>query len=214
MKIFIDSANLDEIREANSWGIIDGVTTNPSLIAQSGRNFDEVILEICGIVDGPISAECIEVDADKMIPEARTLADIDPNIVVKIPLTTEGLKTVRVVSQENIQTNVTLCFSGAQGLLAAKAGATYLSPFIGRLDDVSSVGMTLIHELVTIFDIHLFSTQVLAASIRSPRQVVDVALAGAHAATIPFKVLKQLVEHPLTAHGLEKFLADWEQVPK
>ena len=161
-----------------------------------------------------ISAECVEVSSDKMIPEARALAKINPNIVIKIPLTTEGLKTVRVISQDDIQTNVTLCFSGAQGLLAAKAGATYLSPFIGRLDDISSVGMTLINELVTIFDTHLFGTQVLAASIRSPRQVVDVALAGAHAATIPFKVLKQLVEHPLTTHGLEKFLADWEQVPK
>ena len=214
MKIFIDSADLDEIREAASWGIIDGVTTNPSLIAKTGRDFRSTIEEICQIVDGPISAECVEMKHEAMLAEARELAKIHPHIVIKIPLNTEGLKTVKVLSSEGIQTNVTLCFSAAQGLLAAKAGATYLSPFIGRLDDISHVGMELIDELVQIFDTHLLETQVLAASIRGPRHVVDSALAGAHVATIPFDVLAKLVHHPLTDKGIAKFLADWENVPK
>ncbi|MEC9466332.1 MAG: fructose-6-phosphate aldolase [Myxococcota bacterium] len=214
MKIFIDSADLEEVTEAASWGIIDGVTTNPSLIAKTGRDFRTTIEEICRVVDGPISAECVEMEHEPMLEEARTLATIHPNIVVKIPLTTEGLKTVKVLSSEGIQTNVTLCFSAAQGLLAAKAGATYLSPFIGRLDDISHVGMELISELVQIFDTHLLDTQVLAASIRGPRHVVDSALAGAHVATIPFNVLKKLINHPLTESGIAKFLADWESVPK
>ena len=214
MKIFIDSADLEEITEAASWGIIDGVTTNPSLIAKTGRDFRTTIEEICRVVDGPISAECVEMEHEPMLEEARTLATIHPNIVIKIPLTTEGLKTVKVLSSEGIQTNVTLCFSAAQGLLAAKAGATYLSPFIGRLDDISHVGMELISELVQIFDTHLLDTQVLAASIRGPRHVVDSALAGAHVATIPFNVLKKLINHPLTESGIAKFLADWESVPK
>ena len=214
MKIFIDSADLEEVREATSWGIIDGVTTNPSLIAKTGRDFRSTIEEICQVVDGPISAECVEMEHEPMLAEARHLATIHPNIVIKIPLTTEGLKTVKVLSSEGIQTNVTLCFSAAQGLLAAKAGATYLSPFIGRLDDISHVGMELIAELVQIFDTHLLDTQVLAASIRGPRHVVDSALAGAHVATIPFGVLKKLINHPLTDSGVAKFLADWESVPK
>ena len=214
MKIFIDSADLEEVTEAASWGIIDGVTTNPSLIAKTGRDFRTTIEEICRVVDGPISAECVEMEHEPMLEEARTLATIHPNIVIKIPLTTEGLKTVKVLSSEGIQTNVTLCFSAAQGLLAAKAGATYLSPFIGRLDDISHVGMELISELVQIFDTHLLDTQVLAASIRGPRHVVDSALAGAHVATIPFNVLKKLINHPLTESGIAKFLADWESVPK
>ena len=214
MKIFIDSADLEEVTEAASWGIIDGVTTNPSLIAKTGRDFRPTIAEICRVVDGPISAECVEMEHEPMLEEARTLATIHPNIVIKIPLTTEGLKTVKVLSSEGIQTNVTLCFSAAQGLLAAKAGATYLSPFIGRLDDISHVGMELISELVQIFDTHLLDTQVLAASIRGPRHVVDSALAGAHVATIPFNVLKKLINHPLTESGIAKFLADWESVPK
>ncbi len=214
MKIFIDSADLDEIREAASWGIIDGVTTNPSLIAKTGRDFRSTIEEICQIVDGPISAECVEMEHEAMLAEARELSKIHPNIIIKIPLTTEGLKTVKVLSSEGIQTNVTLCFSAAQGLLAAKAGATYLSPFIGRLDDISHIGMELIDELVQIFDIHLLETQVLAASIRGPRHVVDSALAGAHVATIPFDVLSKLIHHPLTDKGIAKFLSDWENVPK
>ena len=214
MKIFIDSADLDEIKEAASWGIIDGVTTNPSLIAKTGRDFRSTIEEICTVVDGPISAECIEMEHGPMLAEARELHKIHANIVIKIPLTAEGLKTVKVLTAENIPTNVTLCFSAAQGLLAAKAGATYLSPFVGRLDDISHIGMELIEELVQIFDTHLLETQVLAASIRGPRHVVDSALAGAHVATIPFGVLSKLVHHPLTDQGIEKFLADWENVPK
>ncbi len=214
MQIFIDSADIKEIAEAHSWGIIDGVTTNPSLIAKSGRDFRSVIDEIVEIVDGPISAECVETSSEKMIPEARDIATWHPNIVVKIPLTTEGLKTVKVLSAEDIKTNVTLCFSPAQGLLAAKAGATYISPFVGRLDDVSHDGMEVVSDLVDIYDLHSFDTQVLAASIRHPRHVVDAALAGAHVSTIPFKTLQQLVKHPLTDIGLDKFMKDWESVPK
>ena len=214
MKIFIDSADIDEVREAASWGIVDGVTTNPSLIAKTGRDFKSVVAEICELVKGPISAECVETQADKMIPEAREIAEMHPNIVVKVPLTTEGLKTVKTVSAEGIKTNVTLCFSPAQGLLAAKAGATYISPFVGRLDDISHEGMEIIQDLVQIYNNYGYPTEVLAASIRHPRHVVDAALCGAHVATIPFKVLSQLVKHPLTELGLEKFLKDWEQVPK
>ena len=214
MKIFIDSAEIKEIREAASWGILDGVTTNPSLIAKSGKDFKSVVGEICEIVDGPVSAECVEMEATKMIPEARQIAKIHPNIVVKVPLTAEGLKCVKAMHGEGVKTNVTLCFSAAQGLLAAKAGATYISPFVGRLDDVSHVGMDVVEELVTIYANYDLPTQVLAASIRSPRHVVDAALAGAHVATIPFKVLQQLVKHPLTDIGIEQFLADWKKVPK
>ena len=210
MKIFIDSAVVEEISEAESWGIIDGVTTNPSLIAKSGRDFKEVIHEITSIVDGPISAETVALDSETMLKDARDFATWHPNIVVKIPLTAEGLKAVKILSAEGIKTNVTLCFSAAQGLLAAKAGATYVSPFMGRLDDISQSGLTLIEELVELYEIHGFATEVLAASIRSPRHVVDAALVGAHVATIPFKVLGQLVKHPLTDRGLEQFMADWE----
>lgn len=210
MKIFIDSAVVDEIKEAEAWGIIDGVTTNPSLIAKSGRDFKEVIREITTIVDGPISAETVALDTETMLKDARDFATWHPNIVVKIPLTANGLKAVKVLSTEGIKTNVTLCFSAAQGLLAAKAGATYISPFMGRLDDISHSGLTLIEELVELYEIHGYETEVLAASIRSPRHVVDAALAGAHVSTIPFKVLSQLVNHPLTDRGLEQFLADWE----
>jgi transaldolase len=210
MKIFIDSAVVAEIEEAQAWGIIDGVTTNPSLIAKSGRDFKEVIDEITKIVDGPISAETVALDCETMLKDAREFAKWHPNIVVKIPLTADGLKAVKVLTKEGIKTNVTLCFSAAQGLLAAKAGATYISPFMGRLDDISHSGLTLIEELVQLYEIHDYETQVLAASIRSPRHVVDAALAGAHVSTIPFKVLSQLVKHPLTDRGLEQFLADWE----
>lgn len=213
MKIFIDTADVEEIREAASWGILDGVTTNPSLIAKTGRDFKSTVAEICEIVDGPISAECVETTHEKMLPEALEIAKIHTNIVVKIPLTMDGLKTVHALTTQGIRTNVTLCFSAAQGLLAAKAGATYISPFIGRLDDVSHIGMEIVDELVAIYDTHGLATQVLAASIRGPRHVVDAALAGAHVSTIPFKVLKQLVCHPLTDIGLAKFLADWKDVP-
>lgn len=214
MKIFLDTADIGEIREAASWGIIDGVTTNPSLIAKTGRDFRSVVEEICEIVDGPISAECVETDAQKMIPEAREIARIHRNVVVKVPLTTEGLKTVKTISAEGIKTNVTLCFSSAQGLLAAKAGATYISPFMGRLDDIGQEGLDVVRELVAIYENYGLETQVLAASIRHPRHVVDAALAGSHVATIPFKTLAQLVKHPLTDSGLAQFLADWEKVPK
>lgn len=214
MKIFIDSADIAEVREAASWGILDGVTTNPTLVAKTGRDFRTVIGEICEIVDGPISAECVETDSQKMIPEARRLATWHPNVVVKVPLTTDGLKTVRAVSQDGIKTNVTLCFSAAQGLLAAKAGATYISPFVGRLDDINHVGMEVVENLVTIYDNYGLKTQVLAASIRTPNHVVEAALAGAHVATIPFKVLTQLVRHPLTDSGLETFLSDWNKSVK
>lgn len=214
MKIFIDTADINEIREAASWGIVDGVTTNPSLIAKTGRDFKSVVQEICEIVNGPISAECVETDAKKMIPEAQQIAKIHKNIVVKVPLTTEGLKCVKAISGEGIKTNVTLCFSAAQGLLAAKAGATYISPFVGRLDDISHVGLDIVRELVTIYNNYSLPTQVLTASVRHPRHVVDAALMGSHVATIPFNVLSQLVRHPLTDSGLEKFLNDWKKVPQ
>ena len=214
MKIFIDTADIDHIKEAASWGIIDGVTTNPSLIAKTGRSFQNVVAEICEIVDGPISAECVETHAEKMIPEARKIAKIHPNIVVKVPLTAEGLKTVKTVSSEGIQTNVTLCFSSAQGLLAAKAGATYISPFIGRLDDIALEGMALVEELAAIYNIHNLPTQILTASVRHPRHVVDAALIGSHVATVPFKILEQLVKHPLTDRGIAIFEADWQKVPQ
>ena len=214
MQLFIDSAELADIREAAAWGVIDGVTTNPSLIAKSGRVFQEVVAAICAVVDGPISAECVELEVDAMVEEGRRIAGIHQNIVVKVPLTQDGLKCVKALSQEGIRTNVTLCFSAAQGLLAAKAGASYVSPFIGRLEDVGHDGMQLIRELCDIYRQHHFSTQVLAASIRSPRHIVDAALAGAHVATAPFSILKQLVAHPLTDKGVAQFLADWQNVPK
>jgi len=214
MKIFIDTADVAAIREYAAIGIIDGVTTNPSLIAKTGRRFEDVVKEICAVVDGPISAEAIAVDSKEMIPEARALAKIHKNIVVKIPMTAEGLKTVRVVSAEGIKTNVTLCFSSPQALLAAKAGATYLSPFVGRLDDVAADGMGLIEEIVEIYDNYDFETQVLVASIRHPLHFVEAARMGAHVATVPPNVLGQLLRHPLTDLGIEKFLGDWAKVPK
>jgi len=212
MKFFIDTANISEIKRINEWGILDGVTTNPSLIAkESGRRFEEIIEEICGIVDGPISAEVIALDAPTMIKEGRELAKIHKNVVVKVPLTAEGLKATHAFKAEGIRTNVTLCFSATQGLMAAKAGATYVSPFIGRLDDINMVGMELIEELVAIFATHELDTNVLAASIRSPRHVTDAALAGAQVATIPTKVFDQMLAHPLTDRGIEGFLADWKK---
>ena len=212
MKFFIDTANISEIKRINEWGILDGVTTNPSLIAkESGRRFEDIIEEICGIVDGPISAEVIALDAPTMIKEGRELAKIHKNVVVKVPLTAEGLKATHALKVEGIHTNVTLCFSATQGLMAAKAGATYVSPFIGRLDDINMVGMELIEELVAIFATHELDTNVLAASIRSPRHVTDAALAGAQVATIPTKIFDQMLAHPLTDKGIEGFLADWKK---
>ena len=212
MKFFIDTANIDEIKRINEWGILDGVTTNPSLIAkESGKPFEAIIEEICAIVNGPISAEVIALDAPTMIKEGRLLAKIHPNVVVKVPLTAEGLKATHAFKAEGIHTNVTLCFSATQGLMAAKAGATYVSPFVGRLDDINLVGMELIEELVAIFATHDLMTNVLAASIRSPRHVTDAALAGANVATIPTKVFDQMLAHPLTDKGIEGFLNDWKK---
>ncbi|WP_092482013.1 fructose-6-phosphate aldolase [Desulfoscipio geothermicus] len=214
MKIFIDSANVDEIKAANELGVISGVTTNPSLIAREGRDFGEVVREITAIIDGPVSAEAVSVDAAPMIAEAEELAAIHPNIVVKIPMTGEGLKAVKALASKGIKTNVTLVFSANQALLAALAGATYVSPFVGRLDDIGHDGMALIGEIVQIFDIHGLDTQIISASIRHPLHVTQSALAGAHIATVPYKVLNQMLKHPLTDLGIEKFLADWAKVPK
>lgn len=214
MKFFIDTADVNEIRQAVAMGIIDGVTTNPSLIAKTGRPFADVIKEITEIVDGPISAEAISLDAPGMIKEGRELAKIHKNIVVKIPMGVEGLKAVKALTAEKIRTNVTLCFSANQALLAAKAGATYISPFVGRLDDISEEGMVLIADIVQIYENYGFETQVLVASVRNPVHVLQSAKLGAHVATIPYNVIAQLANHPLTDAGIKKFLADWEKVPK
>lgn len=211
MKLFIDTANVDEIRAANKLGVICGVTTNPSLIAKEGRDFKEVVKEIAGIVDGPISAEVISAEHVGMIEEARQLSAIHPNIVIKIPMTLEGLMAVKALSAEGIKTNVTLIFSAAQALLAARAGATYVSPFLGRLDDIGMPGMELIEEIVNIFAIHDIKTEIIAASIRNPLHVIDAALQGANIATIPYKIILQMASHPLTDAGIEKFMQDWEK---
>ncbi len=212
MKFFIDTANIDEIRDAASLGILDGVTTNPSLVAKEGRDFHTVLKEIVSIVNGPISAEVTATDVEGMLDQAHTLADIHPNIVIKLPLITEGLRACKRLTDKGIKTNVTLCFSPSQALLAAKAGATYISPFIGRLDDISHDGMELIQPIRVIYDNYGFETQILAASIRHPMHVVQAALAGADVATIPHKVIGQLIKHPLTDIGQAKFLADWEKM--
>jgi transaldolase len=214
MKIFIDTANVNEIREANSMGLIDGVTTNPSLVSKEGKDFKKLIKEICSIVNGPISAEVISLDYKGMMKEAHDLAKIHKNIVVKVPLTKDGLQATRSLKEEGIRTNVTLCFSPNQALLAAKAGAFFVSPFVGRLDDISSSGMSLIEQIVTIYQNYGYDTQVLVASIRHPLHVVESAMIGADAATIPFSVLMQLIKHPLTDAGIEKFLADWKKLKK
>ena len=214
MKIFIDTANLDQIKEINSWGILDGVTTNPTLVAKEGCDFETRVRDICQVVDGPISAEAVSMEAEGMIKEARQLSKIHKNIIVKIPMTSEGLKAVKVLSKEGIRTNVTLVFSPNQALLAAKAGATYVSPFVGRLDDISHDGMALVRDIVTIFRNYGFKTQVIAASMRHPVHVTEAALAGAHVATIPYDVLKKMIKHNLTDEGIQKFLKDWENVPK
>jgi transaldolase len=214
MHIFIDTANVDEIREAASWGILSGVTTNPSLIAKEGRDFKTVVKEITEIVDGSISAEVLSDDAEGMIEEGRELSKIHPNITIKIPMTEEGLKAVSVLSKEGIKTNVTLIFSAAQALLAARAGATYVSPFVGRLDDISNEGLQVIKDIVAIFVIHDIETKIIAASIRTPMHVLDCAKAGADIATIPFGVLKKMFQHPLTDKGIAQFKKDWENAKK
>ena len=212
MKFFIDTANIQEIRDAARLGILDGVTTNPSLVAKEGRKFEEVIREICDIVDGPISAEVTALDYDGMLAQARPLAKIHKNVTIKVPLTPEGLRACRAIRAEGTTVNVTLCFSPGQALLAAKCGATFISPFVGRLDDVSTDGMELIRQIRAIYDNYGFTTQILAASIRHPMHVVDSALAGADVGTMPYKVMTQLYEHPLTDIGLKKFLEDWEKL--
>ena len=214
MKFFIDTANIDEIKKGLELGMVDGVTTNPSLVSKEQRPFSEILQDICAIVDGPISAEVVSLDAEGMITEARELAKIHDNIVVKVPMIMEGIKAVKRLSAENIKTNVTLVFSSSQALLAAKAGATYVSPFVGRLDDISQNGMDLIGDIMTILRNYGFTTEVIVASVRSPMHVVESALMGADIATIPYKVITQLAQHPLTDIGMEKFLADWEKRQK
>ena len=214
MKIFIDTANIDEIKEAASMGVLDGVTTNPSLVAKEGKSFTELLKEICAVVDGDISAEVVATDLEGMLREGRDLAKIHDNIVVKVPLIKEGLKAVKRFKAEGIRTNVTPCFSPNQALLAAKAGAYIVSPFVGRLDDISTSGMQLIEQILTIYRNYDFETQVLVASIRHPLHVVESAMMGAHIGTMPFSVITQLVRHPLTDIGLERFLADWKKTQK
>ena len=218
MKFFIDTANLDEIKEAHSLGILDGVTTNPSLIAREGiagrKAFEKHIKTICELVEAPVSAETVNPTFDDMVAEARTLSQIDANVVVKIPMTLDGLKAVRQLSEEGINTNVTLVFSPLQALLAAKAGATYISPFVGRLDDISQDGMNVVEQIIDVFANYLFETEIIVASIRNPLHVLTAAKLGADIATIPFKVIEQLAQHPLTDIGIDKFLKDWQKVEK
>ena len=214
MKIFVDTADINEIREAQKLGVVDGVTTNPTLISKTGRSFDEVVKGICREVSGPVSLEAISLDSEGLVVEAKKLSKISKNVVVKIPMISEGLKAVKILSKENIKTNVTLVFSPLQALLAAKAGASYVSPFVGRLDDIGHVGMDVVNQTLEIYGNYGFETEVIVASIRSPIHVNDAALMGAHVATIPFKVIQQLSKHPLTDIGIDKFLKDWEKVPK
>lgn len=212
MKLFIDTANVDEIREIAEWGVVDGVTTNPSLIAKEKRDFKEVVTEITGIVDGPISAEVVSLKHDEMIEEAKELAKIHKNIIIKVPMTEEGLIAVKELHAMGIKTNVTLVFTSTQALLAAKAGASYVSPFLGRLDDISTNGLNLIEEIMDIFNNYSYDTEVIAASIRHPMHVVECARLGCDIATVPYKVFKQMLHHPLTDSGIERFLKDWESV--
>jgi len=214
MKFFIDTANIAEIKKGLEMGMVDGVTTNPSLVARENQPFTEIIAEICKIVDGPVSAEVVSLEAEGMLAEARELAKIADNIVIKIPMIVEGLKAVKKLTAEGIKTNVTLVFSAAQALLAAKAGATYVSPFVGRLDDIGNPGMDLISDIVTIYDNYGYTSEIIVASVRSPQHVLDAALIGADIATIPLKVIAQLAKHPLTDAGMEQFLADWEKRTK
>jgi len=210
MKFFIDTANIDEIKKANELGMVDGVTTNPSLVAKEGREFKGLIKEICDIVDGPVSAEVVSMEAQGMVRESKELAELADNIVVKIPLIEEGLKATKILALEGIKINVTLCFSPLQALMAAKAGAAYISPFVGRLDDIGHTGMELVEQIIAIYNSYGFETEVIVASIRNPIHVLDAALMGADISTIPYKVIQQLIKHPLTDIGLEKFLADWK----
>lgn len=214
MKIFIDTANIEEIKKANDWGVIDGVTTNPSLVAKEGREFEELAREIMNIVNGPISVEVISTNAEGMVKEAVELSEWSPNTVVKIPMIPEGLKAVKILSAKGIKTNVTLVFSVNQALLAAKAGAIYVSPFIGRLDDIGHDGMQIVRDMVEVFNTYSFKTEVIVASIRHPLHVIEAAKAGAHVATVPFKVIEKMFRHPLTDIGLGRFLDDWEKIPK
>jgi len=214
LKIFLDTANIDHIREANSWGILDGVTTNPTLIAKEGKKFEEVVKEICGIVDGPISAEAVCTECDDIVNEAKTLSKIHKNIVVKIAMNVEGLKAVKRLSKEGVKTNVTLVFSPNQALLAAKAGASYVSPFIGRLDDIGQEGMEIVEQILTIYRNYRFSTEVIVASIRHPIHVVQAAMIGADVATVPFPVLERMTKHSLTDVGIDRFLKDYDKIPK
>lgn len=214
MKLFIDTANVDHIKEVASWGVLSGVTTNPSLIAKEGRDFREVIEEICDIVDGPISAEAVSPDAEGMMKEARKFSAWHTNVTIKLPMTDEGLKATAMCAQEGIKTNVTLIFSPSQALLAAKAGATFVSPFVGRLDDISHTGMELVQTIVGMYENYGIGTEVIVASVRNPPHVIEAALMGAHISTIPYKVFKQMLNHPLTDIGIQKFLDDWENVPK
>ncbi|OUM85037.1 MAG: fructose-6-phosphate aldolase [Bacillus thermozeamaize] len=214
MKFYIDTANVEEIREAYEMGILSGVTTNPSLVAKEGRNFIETLKEIADIVDAPISAEVVSTQAQEMVAEAEPLAALSKNIVIKIPMTGEGLKAVKMLSKKKIRTNVTLIFSANQALMAARAGASYVSPFIGRLDDIGYDGLQLIRDIAEIFELHRIETEIIAASIRHPIHVTEAARAGAHIATIPYHVIRQMLHHPLTEQGIARFLADWEKVPK
>jgi len=213
MKFFIDTANINEIKKAWDVGVIDGVTTNPSLVSRENRDPVELLKEICGIVDGPVSAEAVSITAEDMVKEAQSLSKMHENIVVKIPMTEDGLKAVKKLSGMGIKTNVTLIFSPGQALLAAKAGATYVSPFVGRLDDISHTGLDLVSDMIRIFDNYMFDTEIIVASIRNPLHVIDAAKTGAHIATIPYSVITQLIKHPLTDIGIEQFLRDWEKVP-
>ena len=214
MKFFIDTANLDEIKKGVEMGMVDGVTTNPSLVARESKPFEEIVAEICKVVDGPVSAEVVSLEADGMLAEAKELAKIADNIVIKIPMIVEGLKAVKKLTAEGIKTNVTLVFSCAQALLAAKAGATFVSPFVGRLDDIGTPSMDLIGDIVTVYDNYGYQSEIIVASVRSPQHVMDAALIGADIATIPLKVITQLAKHPLTDIGMEQFLADWEKRTK
>lgn len=212
MKIFLDTANIDEIKEGVSWGIVDGITTNPSLIAKEGRDFETVIKEICELVDGPVNAEVVGLKADEMVAEGRKLRELHKNICVKIPMTVDGIKAVKTLSGEGTMTNVTLIFSALQALLAAKAGATFVSPFVGRIDDLATEGMNVIGDIRQIYDNYGYETEIIVASIRNPIHVVDSALYGADIATLPMKILHQMAKHPLTDIGLKQFLKDWESM--
>ena len=212
MKFFIDTGNLDEIKKAKDLGILDGVTTNPSLVSKEGRDFKSLLRDICEVVDGPVNAEVVSKEMEGMIEEARDLVKVADNIVVKIPLIEEGLKAVKSLTQEGIKTNVTLCFSPLQALMAAKAGASYISPFVGRLDDIGHRGMDVVEQIVNIYDNYGYETEIIVASIRNPTHVLDAALMGADIATMPYNVIRQLIKHPLTDIGLDKFLADWKKL--